>query len=229
MRTNSLLTLGLLLGATAVGSAQVVPHRFQVGPRLALMQFDGVSGIENSALIGIDAAYFFTRNLAIGATVDFARPQTDKRYFPAELSFGDTTFVFQVEMPVTIWQYQVTAVGTLPMGSFSPFVTAGFGQYRLFLDPQAARNPTTVTHGLFSVGGGFTVRLGESSGLRLEIRDFIYRNYDLNELNLVETRFQPRRFPDVAPVPDRTCYDAKCNLNNIQFALGFTFVPGGQP
>ncbi len=58
-------------------------------------------------------------------------------------------------------------------------MTAGWGQYRLFLDPQAAREARTVTHGLLTFGGGVNLKLGASSGLRFEIRDDVtLRVYD---------------------------------------------------
>lgn len=229
MRNTLGVSLGLLLGAASVAGAQAVPHRFSVGPRLGWVQYEEVSGIDRSPLVGADAAYMLTSNLGIGVSLELSRAQTDGRYFPVEFSFGDTTFIFRSTYPITVLQYSAMAVGTVTWGRINPYVSVGLGQYRLFIDPQAARSPKTVTHGLFTLGGGVSVRLGETTGLRLEIRDFIYRSYDLNEVNTVEGRFFPTRFPDVAPVPDRSCYDAQCTLHNIQFALGFSFVPGGRP
>lgn len=228
MRKNLLLSVGLLLGVPAVGSAQTEPHRFSVGPRLGWVNYQEVSGIDRSGFIGVDAIYAITRNLGIGASIELSRPQTDPRYFPVEFSFGDTTFVYRSTYPITVFQYSATAVGQVSWGKLNPYLTVGLGQYRMFIDPQAARSPKTVTHGLITLGGGVNVRLSDATGLRFEIRDFIYRDYDLNELNQVEGRFAPRRFPEVAPVPSRQCFDATCNLNNIQFALGFTFLPGGR-
>lgn len=228
MRKNLCVTLGLLVAVPTATLAQVVPHRFQVSPRAAVMNFQEASGLKSAGLVGLDATYFFTRNLGLGASMEFSRPQTDGRFFPAEMSFGDTTFTLQVSQPVTVWHYQLQAVATIGTGSISPFVTAGWGQYRLFLDPQAAREARTVTHGLLTFGGGVNLKLGASSGLRFEIRDDVYRDYDLNEINLVEARFAPRRFPDSVQIPDRKCYDGKCSLSNWQFALGFSFVPGGR-
>lgn len=227
MRKNLGFSLGLLIGFTTIAAAQTAPHRFTIGPRIGWVNYKDVSGVDRSGFIGVDAIYSLTRNFGIGASMEMSRPQTDSRYFPVEFSFGDTTFVYRTSYPITVFQYSATAVGQMTWGKLNPYVTVGLGQYRMFIDPQAARSPKTVTHGLLTLGGGFNVKLGEATGLRFEVRDFIYRNYDLNEINEVETRFNPRRFPEVAPVPSRQCMDATCNLSNIQFALGFTFLPGG--
>lgn len=214
--------------ATTTVEAQVVPRRFQVGPRLGWVNFAEESGIKGSGLVGMDAVYFLNRTFGVGFSLDFARPQTDGQYFPAEFSFGDTTFIYQATYPITVFQYQVVGLAQFGSGRISPFVTGGFGQYRLYLDPQASTGQRQVANGLFTVGAGLNVRLGEASGLRLEVRDFIYTGYDLNEVDQVNSRYAPRRFPDVAPVPDDTCYRETCSLNNLQFAFAFTFVPGGR-
>jgi hypothetical protein len=229
MRRSILGLAGALaLASVATAEAQVVPHRFQIGPRLAWLNYASQSGLKGSGLVGVDATYFLSAKLGVGLSVDFTRPQTDGRYHPAEFTFGDTTFIYQATYPITVFQYQLMGIATLGSGSISPYLTGGVGQYRMFIDPQSAMAPRQVTHALLSVGGGVNVRLGSSGGLRLEVRDFMYTGYDLNEINTVNPRFNPRRFPDVAPVPNDKCYRETCRLNNLQFALGFTFVPGGR-
>jgi len=229
MRRSILGLAGALaLASVATAEAQVVPHRFQVGPRLAWLSFPDHSGLKGSGLVGIDAMYFLNRNLGVGFSVDFTRPQTDGRYHPAEFTFGDTTFVYQATYPITIFQYQLMGIATLGSGRISPYLTGGVGQYRLFVDPQSAQGARQLGHVMMTVGGGVNLRLGNSGGLRFEVRDFMYTGYDLNEVNTVNPRFNPRRFPDLAPIPDDQCYRATCKLNNLQLAFGFTFVPGGR-
>jgi hypothetical protein len=229
MRSRSVLALaGALALAVATPARAQVPHRFQVGPRLGWLTYAEQSGIKNSGLVGIDAMYFLNRNLGVGFSLDFARPQTDGAFFPAEFTFGDTTFIYQASYPITVFQYQLMGIYTLGSGRLSPYLIGGLGQYRLFIDPQAAAAQRQVAHTLATVGGGINVRLGSNAGLRFEVRDFVYTGFDLNEVNQVNSRFNPRRFPDLAPVPNDQCYQETCRLNNLQFAFGFTFIPGGR-
>jgi hypothetical protein len=229
MRRSILGLAGALaLASVATAEAQVVPHRFQIGPRLAWLNYASQSGLKKSGLVGLDATYFLSPRLGLGFSVDFTRPQTDGRYHPEEFTFGDTTLIFQATYPISIVQYQLMGMATLGSGSFSPYLTAGLGQYSMFVDPQSAVAPRTVTHVMMTLGGGVNMRLGSIGGLRFEVRDVMYTGYDLNEINTVNSRFNPRRFPDVAQVPNDRCYRETCRLNNLQFALGFTFVPGGR-
>lgn len=227
-RTFLGLAGALALVTVTAAQAQVVPHRFQIGPRLGRLSFAEQSGLKASGLVGVDGVYFLTRNLGIGFSADFSRPQADGRYHPAEFTFFDTTFVYQATYPITIFQYQLMGVVTLGSGRISPYLTGGAGEYRMYVDPQSAAEARQISHTLVTLGGGVNLRLGGSSGLRFEVRDFIYTGYDLNEVNTVKSRFNPLRFPDVAPVPDDRCYRATCKLNNLQIAFGFTFVPGSQ-
>jgi hypothetical protein len=229
MRRSILGLVGVLaLAPVVTAQAQVQRHRFQVGPRAAWLQFPEKSGLKDAGLFGMDALYYLNGHLGVGFSLDFSRPQTNGPFFPAEFTFGDTTFIYQATYPLTTFQYQVLGIYSLSSGRFSPYLVGGAGQYTLFIDPQASQGQHNVTHGMFTVGGGLNVRLGQNSGLRFEVRDFLYSGYDLNEVNNVKSRFAPRRFPDVAPVPDNTCYRETCRLSNLQFAFGFTFVPGGR-
>jgi hypothetical protein len=229
MRRSILGLAGALaLVTVATAEAQVVPHRFQVGPRLAWLNYPGQSGLKGSGLVGIDAMYFLNRNIGVGFSLDFTRPQTDGRYHPAEFTFGDTTFISQATYPISIFQYQLMGIAMLGSGRLSPYLLGGLGKYHMNIDPQSAQAARQVEHALVTIGAGANLRLGENGGLRFEVRDFMYTGYDLNEINTVNPRFNPRRFPDVAPVPNDQCYRATCKLNNLQLALGFTFVPGGR-
>jgi hypothetical protein len=218
--------LVLAVGTASFAGAQAVPGRFQIGPRLGGITFDDASAIEQGPLLGVDATYFLTSTLGVGVSIGLSRPETDGAFFPAEMSFGDTTFVYQVSQPLTIFTYSAQAVINLPLGPLQPFATAGLGQYRIYLDPQATNGAPTVDNFMFNIGAGLTLKVGQSSGFRFEVRNFVFANYDLNRISPVASRFAPRRFPDVVQIPDRTCYDQKCTLNNIQFAVGFSFVPG---
>jgi hypothetical protein len=210
-------------GTTVAGAAhaQIVPRQFQIGPRAGTISYDDASGIKRSGLLGVDAAYFVTRNIGIGALLELSRPETNGDFFPAELSFGDTTFVYKVSQPLTILNAQVTGVIALPMGRLAPFVNGGVGVYRMYLDPQVAGGPESFSDMSLSIGGGINIRVGQASGLRFEIRDQVFTNFDRDRLNPVGPRFQPRRYPELIPPP----VAAKSTIHNIALVAAFSFVP----
>lgn len=211
----------LALGVTGGLGAQVVPHQFQIGPRAGTISYDAASGIKSGTLMGVDAAYFITRNLGIGFVLDLSRPETDGSFFPAELTFGDTTFVYEVTQPLTIINVQLQGVLAFPMGRLAPFLTGGVGTYRIFMDPQAAKGNRSFTATSFSVGGGVNLRVAASSGFRLEVRDQIFSSFDRDRLNPVDPRFRPQRFQELVSTPPAE----KSTVHNIAFALAFSFVP----
>jgi hypothetical protein len=57
----------------------------------------------------------------------------------------------------------------------------------------------------------------------LEVQDLVYMNYARNDINPVEPRFQPTRFPDVVPYQPQ--FDG--TAHNIYAAISFVFTPGG--
>ena len=223
-RGRLILSALLLTVVAAPAAAQFAPHRYQIGARLGTMRYDKSSGIDNGPLLGVDGTYFLNANIGIGFMLDVAKPQTKGEFFPAELTFGDTTFLYLVSQPLTVVQVGAQVVGRIPMGNIAPYVALGAGWYRFFLDPQVSNGPKSFTHPMLNFAAGLNIRLGESSGLRFEVRDFVHTDFDRSRLNPVGVRFQPTRFPDTIIPPEAP----KTRTNNIQLALAFSFIPGGQ-
>jgi hypothetical protein len=211
----------IALGAFAAPAA--AQRQFRVGPRAGYTRFADKTGIESSAMVGLDAMYSPFNNVSIGVRFDFARPITDGRFFPAEMTFGDTTMLFTVSQPITIVHYAVAAEYTLG-GRLSPFLNGAVGGYRVSLDPQAANAASSFNELLFAVGGGVGFRVSGSTSVRLSVTDLIYNNFDRANLNPVDPRFAPTRFPDAIAPEDPFTGAA----HNIHVALAFSFAPGGQ-
>lgn len=225
MTRGRLILTALLLPVLARPAyGQFEPHRYLIGARLGETSYDKSSGIDKGPMLGVDGTYFFNRSIGLGFMLDVTRPETKGEFFPAELTFGDTTFLYEVRQPLTIVQVGAQLVLQAPMGSFAPYVSAGAGWYRFFLDPAVSNGNKTFTHPMYSLGGGLNIRLSESSGLRFEVHDFVHTDFDRSRLNPVGPRFQPTRFPDAIVPPEA----AKSRTHNIQLALAFSFVPGGQ-
>jgi opacity protein-like surface antigen len=211
----------LALGAVAAPAA--AQRQFQVGPRAGYTRFAEKTGIQSSAMLGLDAMYSPFNNLSVGVRFDFARPVTDGRYSTAEMTFGDTTMLFTVSQPLTIVHYAVAAEYAIG-GRLSPFLNGAVGGYRISLDPQAANAATAFNELLFAVGGGIDFAVSGNTSIRLSVTDLIYNKFDRAALNTVDPRFAPVIFPDaVAPQPP-----FEGAAHNLHFALAFSFAPGGQ-
>ena len=210
-----------LLGAVAAPAT--AQRQFHVGPRLGYTQFAAETAIESSPMLGMDAMYALSSNLAIGVRFDFARPVTDGNFFPAEMVFGDTTMVFGVSQPLTIFNYGAQLEFSTG-GSFAPFLSGGVGNYRISLDPQVARGNVSHTDLAFTVGGGLAIQTSAGTSIRLSVQDLIFNNFDRARLNPVDLRFAPVLFPDA--VPPQTPFEGVAH--NIHVALAFSFTPGGQ-
>jgi hypothetical protein len=210
------------LGA-ALLAGPLAAQEFEIGPRLGYVKFKEVTGIENAAMMGVDTRYKLGSHLAVGFRLDVARPGTDGQYFSAEMTFSDTTLVMQVRQPLTIIQYMATGEFETG-GSFSLFANGGAGGYSIKMDPEATTGVNSVTEWAFAVGGGIRLRTGGGTSVRLEVQDLIYTNFNRNNLNPVEPRFAPVRFPDVVPLQP----NYQGSAHNIYGAISFIFTPGGR-
>jgi hypothetical protein len=232
----------MALGA-GTAAAQEGSGTFRVSPHGGYTTYASETGLKPSVNLGLDALYFVSKNIGIGVLLDYARPETDSSYFPVEFSFGGSsfldnpdgvTYVVGVNMPVSIAQYQL--IGEFRFGDrLQPFISGGAGAYTMFLDPQAAAGNTNFTNWALSAGVGVSFRASAATGVRLEVRDFMFLNYDRANLQVqtfqsdwtiggLGSYNQPVRFPDVVPAQEPFSGSA----HNFQFALAFNFTPGGR-
>jgi hypothetical protein len=223
MRMKLVFGLGLTAVAVAVVPAAAQGGRtFQMGPRLGYTKYAEKTGIESAAMLGLDGLFSITQNLGLGFRLDVARPQTDGTFFPTEMTFRDTTMLFAVKQPLTILQYHAKAEWS--MGStLGFFVNGSVGGYRITLDPQTARGHRNFSNLGFGVGGGIALAAGGGGKIRLEVTDFIWRDFNREDLNVTDPRFVPVLFPEV--IPARAPFHGA--PHNLHFSLAFSFAPGG--
>ena len=225
------LTVVLLVAATAaVGQDAGRAGTFGVGVRLGYDTYSSSTGIDNGALIGIEADFFVSNNFAIGAYADFSRPSTDGTFFPAELTFGaeDSTMIFAVSQPLTVIKFGLELLGTTKLGSsFNPYLLVGAGAYQVQVDAQVNRANESSTNFQFTIGGGLALDVGRSSAIIFDVRNYFLTNFERARLDPVDARFLPTRFPDVLPVPAPACDGGSCTESNLVFAIAFQFTPGG--
>jgi hypothetical protein len=205
-----------------VGAAPLTAQQFDVGPKLGFLMFKEATGLKRSPALGLDAMYHISSRLSIGARFDVSRPSTDGAFFPAEMSFGDTTLIFAVKQPVTLLNFGAQAQVETG-GSFSVFATGSAGGYSITLDPQAARGRRSLTEFGFAAGGGLRLRTGGGTSIRLEVQDLVLTNFRRRDLNPVEPRFQPVRFPNALERHDE--FDG--TAHNLYLSIAFSFTPGG--
>ena len=108
-------------------------------------------------------------------------------------------------------------------GRFSPFFLGGAGVYVMYLDPDANRGSTRIARPSLSAGAGVDVRLSRIAGIRLDVRDQVFLNYDREKLRPTDPRFRNSRVLEGYPLPPTP----KSTINNFMVSLGFTFTPRG--
>lgn len=228
MKLRLYIALGVLAAGLVVpvsSAAQAVENRFAVAPRVSYMMFDGSSALDDAPMLGLDALYYVGRSgLAAGVSVDIARPETLGDFFtPIRLDFGPESELRFVGVRTTV--VQVGAAGLYRIGGLdrrlAPFVGAGLGGHLIYLDNQQQDGADKVTGLNASFGGGFEYRVSEAAGFRLEVKDFVYFDFDREELNVVAESVQDDRFPELhgdPPPPEST-------IHNWRFSLSFVFVP----
>jgi hypothetical protein len=109
-------------------------------------------------------------------------------------------------------------------------VTGGVGAVTVNTDPQQQGSNRSFTEGQFQLGGGLGWRLGTTTALRVELRDFVFTGWDRDRLNVVSTD------PNACggPCPNTTFLAAngnppekKSTVHNLRLAIGFSYVPQG--
>lgn len=198
---------------------------FIVIPRAGLVRYAEGTSLENAGFLGFEALYGLQRWLSIGTAITVSQPSTRKEDFPAAFAYEDTTFLFLVRQPVTMFDAGLTAHGTLPtLGRIAPYILGGVGYTTLYLDPQTEGRDERVGMMSFQVGGGADLRLSNSAGIRLEARDLGFVGYDRERLNPVSPAYQAyNRFQEILPA--RTPSKKDATMHNLVLSIGFTFTP----
>ena len=223
----------IALGATflvapGVAAAQDLTTQsgtFVVTPRAGWVNYAKATSLEPAGFLGFEAVYRLQPWLSLGPSISISQATTRKEDFPAAFSYADSTFIFLVRQPVTIFDAGLVAHGTLPtFGRVAPFVAAGAGYSTFYLDPQAEGADERLGMMTFQAGVGADVRFSNTTGIRLEVRDFGFLGYDRERLNPVAPQFRAYdRFQGILPA--RTSSEKDATMHNLVFSIGFTFTP----
>jgi hypothetical protein len=224
--------LAALALVASVAQAQTEPKRFSVGAQAGMYTFDKAAGLENAPFAGIDAIYQFSTlpfagghrlEPGLGFYAGVALPKTAYDQFPVvAFDYGDTTFLIGVAQRTRLIEYG--AQGTLgsTFGRLRPYVLGGVGMYAQTVDPRQqglrSRSQPTV-----SAGGGLNFIVSRALGFRAEARNVTYTKYLRGFLDPTVGYTVDQRIRDELPAPVR----AKSTINNLRFAIVFSYVPGG--
>lgn len=224
---------------------------WEISPRVGLVFWDDAAGIQdpvlnndkcdfpqfghecagtfNNLMAGLSAHYGINDQIAVGLSFDVGRPVSNGAYFPAvAIEIGGVQDLTLISQRLTIIQYQIEGEWSPKFARLAPFVVGTFGGYTVYKEPAKADHAgvtgqETFAGPMFSLGVGLNYAFGEAAGLRVELRDMIYTDWDRNELNPVMPDFQTDLFADLLPAPP----DESSTLNNFRLSIGFFFIPGG--
>lgn len=227
--------LAILAAAELGAQSTSAPRRFQVTPSVGVMQWDNTSGLANkqadasgafnntkiTPTMGVTAIYNFLRQTGIGFYFEAARPTTRGDYFPPLLlKFGDNAQLKTVSQRLTTMIYGVQGQVGFSAGRLSPYASAGFGAITVLGDPQQNNDNAQFTNKSAQFGGGLSFGIG-GGAFTVDVRDYVFFDWNRERLNVVSPGVQNRQLPSVNPAPPA----AKKTVNNIRVALGFSFVP----
>jgi outer membrane protein W len=237
MLTGRSIALAAAVAALLAGeaSAQASAARpVTIGPLVGFMKFDEAAALDNAALAGLSATYRVRGGLSVGAYLEGTRTSTLGNYFPAaKLTTGGvsgTTQLFYVSQRVTVMNYGLRAQYGRDFGRANAYLGVGLGQWTIFPDVQQNANVDTFSNLSWETGAGVGIPLGESAGLRLDVRAVHFRKYVRENLNAVIPTSRNTLYPDVQDfpldVPSPECGGANwCSMLNWRFGAAFVFYP----
>jgi hypothetical protein len=230
-RTVAALLAAIGCGASAL-AAQEGGSRFTVTPTIGLMKFhntSALSNLEGSQLWmsgGLTAAYRVSSGLRVGLYMEFQQPQTSSEYYPYALfRTGNTYELYGATQIVSALSYGLDASYTIGAGKLGPYLRGGIGRHAVYGDVQAMNSTDHVGGTQFLLGGGINYAVSNSIGIRLDLTDFMWNDWDRDVLNPVSPAYQNTTFPEDNPAG--ITEDKPGMIHNLRLALGFSFTPSG--
>ncbi|MBA3557273.1 MAG: outer membrane beta-barrel protein [Gemmatimonadaceae bacterium] len=229
---------GLVLGIAtpAAGAQSFQAGKFTVTPVFGTIRWDDASALANkqanesgvftdnkiTLTYGLTADYQIRQQFGVGFYLEAARPETRGDYFPSLLlTFPASAELRVVSQRVTVLMYGIQGSVGHDFGRIRPYISGGGGAVTVNADPQQSDRNASFTHPQFQIGGGLGFRIGSRTALRLDLRDYVFTDWDRDQLYPVNRDFQNTLFPAANgnPPPE------KDTVHNFRIALGFSFVP----
>ena len=240
--TRSVTALLAVLGvaATTAAAQAAAPaagpeSRFRITPNLGVMRFDRTSALSSTdeglsqlwASAGLSASYDVTPQARVGIYLEYQRPTTSPDYYPYALfRTGNDYQLYAVSQIVSVLQYGIDGAYTLPvLPRLGPYVKGGVGRHAVYPDVQASNSTEHINGTHFLLGAGFNYAATGNIGVRFELLDFMWSDWDRDDLNPVDPAFQNTVFPE--DNPPGVLWEKPGIIHNLRLALGVTFTPGG--
>lgn len=232
-KTVAALLVGLGLGSTASAVAQEA-GRFKVIPLFGVVRYDRTSALSSidkgfSAKMwptaGLSAMYGVRSGVRVGGYLEAARPETSPDYYRYALLRTTGTYqLYAITQRVVVLQYGLAAQVDIPFARrLGPYLRGGVGAHSVYQDVQRSNTTKAVTGTEFSLGGGFNYSVSDAVAVRLELTDFMWSNWDRDELNTVSPAFQNTTFPE--DNPPGVDWGKPSLIHNMRLAIGFQFTP----
>lgn len=230
-RTVAALLAALGCGATAL-AAQDAGSRFRITPTIGVVKFDKTSALSDLdgsklwASAGLTASYLVGGGFRAGVYLEFQQPQTSSDYYPYALfRTGSTYELYGATQVVSALSYGLDASYTIGAGKLGPYIRGGIGRHAVYGDVQVENSTDHIGGTQFLAGAGINYAVSELIGLRVELVDFMWSDWDRDALNPVSPAYQNTTFPEDNPVGIN---ESKPGLiHNLRLALGFSFTPSG--
>ncbi|MCA1605445.1 MAG: outer membrane beta-barrel protein [Acidobacteria bacterium] len=233
---SALAGLVLSVAASASEAQSVQSGRFTVTPVFGTIRWDKASALANkqanesgvftenkiTLTYGLSADYQVRPQIGVGFYLEAARPETRGDYFPSLLlTFPASAELRVVSQRVTVLMYGIQGSVGHDFGRIRPYISGGGGAVTVHTDPQQSDRNQSFTHPQVQIGGGLGFRIGARTALRLDVRDFVFTDWDRDELYPVNRDFQNNLFP----AANGNAPPEKDTVHNFRIALGFSFVP----
>jgi hypothetical protein len=230
-QTVAALLAALGCGATAL-AAQDAGNRFRVTPTIGVMKFDktsALSDLDGTKLwtsAGLTASYLVGGGFRAGVYLEFQQPQTSSDFYPYALfRTGSTYQLFGATQTVSALSFGLDASYTIGAGKLGPYIRGGIGRHAVYGDVQVENATDHIGGTQFLAGAGINYAVSEMIGLRVELVDFMWSDWDRDALNPVSPAYQNTTFPEDNPAG---ISESKPGLiHNLRLALGFSFTPSG--
>jgi len=230
-RNVAALLAALGCGATAL-AAQDAGSRFRVTPTIGVMKFDKTSALSDLdgsklwASAGLSASYLVGGGLRAGVYLEFQQPQTSPDYYPYALFRTSGAYqLFGATQVVSALSFGLDASYTIGAGKLGPYIRGGIGRHAVYGDVQVQNATDHVAGTQFLAGAGINYAVSQMIGLRVEVLDFMWSDWDRDALNPVTPAYQNTTFPEDNPAGIN---ESKPGLiHNLRLALGFSFTPSG--
>lgn len=231
-RNVAALLAALGCAATALAAQDDAGSRFRVTPTIGVMKFDKTSALSDLdgsklwASAGLTASYLVGGGFRAGLYFEFQQPQTSAEYYPYALFRTSGAYqLFGATQVVSALSFGLDASYTIGAGKLGPYIRGGIGRHAVYADVQVENATNHVGGTQFLAGAGINYAVSQMIGLRIELVDFMWSDWDRDALNPVAPAYRNTTFPEDNPTG---ITESKPGLiHNLRLALGFSFTPSG--